>query len=170
MILVADTSALVSAASTIDARRRLLPLLIDDYDVTVPQQVVDELESISEYDDAHGAAAQAVLDNSAELTIESVTLDSTFPLDDGENAAVQLANRLDAPFFYCDEYTQLSLIHASLSETRLVTTPRLLKAFVVREEFSNDAAIELLEDIAAARSWSGNAYVQQARQLFAEAE
>jgi len=170
MIFVADTSGLVSAASTADARRHLFPSLLDGYDVTVPQQVVDELASIAEYDDAHGTAAQAVLDTSGQLTIESVALDSTFPLDDGENAAVQLANRLDAAFFYCDEYTQLSLIHASLSETRLVTTPRLLKAFVVRGAYSNDTAMELLEEIAAARSWSGNAYVQQARQLFEESE
>jgi len=170
MILVADTSALVSAASTADGRRRLLPSLLDGYEVTVPQQVVDELESIATYDDAHGTAAEAVLDNSTALTVEAVDLDSTFPLDDGENAAVQLANRLEAPFFYCDEYTQLSLIHASLSATRLVTTPRLLKPFVVRGEFSNDTAVALLEDIAAARSWNGNAYVQQARQLFEASE
>jgi len=170
MILVADTSALVSAASTADGRRRLLPSLLDGYEVTVPQQVVDELESIATYDDAHGTAAEAVLDNSTALTVEAVDLDSTFPLDDGENAAVQLANRLEAPFFYCDEYTQLSLIHASLSATRLVTTPRLLKSFVVRGELSNDTALALLEELADARSWSGNAYVQQARQLFEASE
>jgi len=99
MILVADTSGLVSAANTADARRRLLPSLLDGYDLTVPQQVIDELESIAEYDDAHGTAAEAVLDTDVRLTIESVALDSTFPLDDGENAAVQLANRLDAAVF-----------------------------------------------------------------------
>lgn len=170
MILVADTSGLVSAANTADARRRLLPSLLDGYDVTVPQQVIDELESIAEYDDAHGTAAEAVLDTDVRLTIESVALDSTFPLDDGENAAVQLANRLDAAFFYCDEYAQLSLIHASLSGARLVTTPRLLKAFVVRGEYSNDTAMEMLTEISAVRSWSSNAYVQQARQLFEERE
>lgn len=170
MILVADTSGLVSAASTADARRRLLPLLFDGYEVTVPRQVVDELESIADYDDAHGTAAQAVLDNNERFTVETVTLDSTFPLDAGENAAVQLATRLDAPFLYCDEYTQLSLIHASLSGTRLVTTPRLLKALVARGEWSNDTAMDLLDGIAAARSWSGNAYVQQATQLFEESE
>jgi len=169
MILVADTSGLVSAASTADARRRLLPSLLDGYDVTVPRQVVDELESIAEYDDAHAAAAGAVLDTDA-LTVESVTLDSAFPLEDGENATVQLANQLDAPFCYCDEYTQLSLLHASLSEARLVTTPRLLKAFVVRGAWSNDTALELLDGIADARSWHGNAYVQQATQLFEELE
>jgi len=37
MILVADTSGLMSAASTADARRQLLPSLLDGYDVTVPQ-------------------------------------------------------------------------------------------------------------------------------------
>jgi len=170
MKLVADTSGLVSIASTAAARQKLLPVLLDSYEVTVPQQVIDELEATGQYEDEHATAASAVLDNRTQLTATAVDPDPMFPLDDGENAVVQLANRLDAPFCYCDEYTQLSLIHASLSATRLVTTPRLLKAFVVRGEFSNDTAVKLLEDIADARSWSGNAYVQQATQLFEEPE
>ena len=165
MKLVADTSGLVSIASTADARQQLLPRLLDSYDVIVPTQVVNELESIGEYKDDHATAARAVLDKNA-LTVETVELDSTFPLDDGENAAVQLANRLGATFFYCDEYNQLALIHASLSDVRLVTTPRLLKAFVVNGEYSNQTASELLDGIAHARSWDANAYVQQATQLF----
>lgn len=166
MKLVADTSGLVSIASTAAARQKLLPLLLDSYEVTVPQQVIDELGTIGGYEDEHATAASAVLDNEARLTVASVDLDSTFPLDDGENAVVQLANHLDAPFCYCDEYNQLSLIHASLSETQLVTTPRLLKAFVTRGLISNDTAEELLDGIVTARSWDGNAYVQQATQLF----
>ncbi|TQQ82052.1 hypothetical protein [Halonotius roseus] len=166
MKLVADTSGLVSIASTPEARQELLPLLLDSYEVTVPQQITDELESIRGYDDDHATAAGAVLESKPRLTVATVDLDSTFPLDDGENAVVQLANSLDAPFCYCDEYNQLSLIHASLSATRLVTTPRLLKAFVVRGLVSNDTAMELLDGIADVRSWNGNAYVQQATRLF----
>lgn len=166
MKLVADTSGLVSIASTPEARQELLPLLLDSYEVTVPQQVIDELETTAQYDDEHATAASAVLDNEARLTVASIDLDSTFPLDDGENAVVQLANSLDAPFCYCDEYNRLSLIHASLSTTRLVTTPRLLKAFVGGGLISNDTAMELLEGITDVRSWNGNAYVQQATRLF----
>ena len=120
--------------------------------------------------DDHATAASAVLDNKPRLTVATVDLDSTFPLDDGENAVVQLANSLDAPFCYCDEYNRLSLIHASLSATRLVTTPRLLKAFVGGGLISNDTAMELLAGIADVRSWNGNAYVQQATRLFEETE
>ena len=166
MKLVADTSGLVSIASTAKARQQLLPMLLDSYEVTVPRQVIDELEAVGGYDDSHATAASAVLDSEPRLTIGTVDLDSTFPLDDGENAVVQLANSLDAPFCYCDEYNRLSLIHASLSTTRLVTTPRLLKAFVDGGLISDDTAMELLEGIADARSWSGNAYVQQATRLF----
>lgn len=168
MKLVADTSALVSIASTPEARQRALPLVFDSYDVVVPTQVADELDSIAGYDDDHATAAGAVLDERPQFDVETVDLDSTFPLDDGENAAVQLANRIDAPFFYCDEFTQLALIHASLSAGRLVTTPRLLKAFAVGGAWSNETAVELLGGIASARSWTNNAYVQQATGLFDE--
>ncbi|MFQ3475091.1 hypothetical protein HKK80_02365 [Halonotius sp. F2-221B] len=170
MKLVADTSGLVSIASTPKARQELLPLLLDSYEVTVPQQVIDELETTAQYDDDHATAASAVLDNKPRLAVATVELDSTFPLDDGENAVVQLANSLDAPFCYCDEYNRLSLIHASLSATRLVTTPRLLKAFVSAGLISNDTAMELLAGIEDVRSWNGNAYVQQATRLFEEPE
>ncbi|ELY51669.1 PIN domain-containing protein [Natronolimnohabitans innermongolicus] len=166
MTLVADTSALVSIASTDDARKTALPLLVDGYDVIVPERVLEELESIAAYEDAHGTAARAVLDERKRLTIRAADLDPEFPLDDGENAAVQLADELEATFFYCDEYNQLALVHASLSDARLVTTPRLLKAFVVNGNCSATTAKALLEGIAQQRSWDGNAYVQQATRLF----
>ena len=44
--------------------------------------------------------------------MQSVELDAEFPLDDGENSAVTLANDLDASLFLCDEFNQLGLIHA----------------------------------------------------------
>jgi predicted nucleic acid-binding protein len=166
MSLVADTSALVSLASTEEARQRALPLLVDGYDVAVPDVVLEELETIAQYEDDHGTAARAVLDTRDRLTTHSVDLDPEFPLDDGENAAIQLADRIDAAFFYCDEYNQLALVHASLSEARLVTTPRLLKAFVVHGDLSKSEAKFLLDGIASSRSWDGNAYVHQAAHLF----
>ncbi|THE63257.1 hypothetical protein D8Y22_19020 [Salinadaptatus halalkaliphilus] len=166
MILVADTSALVSIASTDDARHTALPILLNGYDVTAPEHVIDELESIAAYEDEHGTAARAILDEQERLTVSAVDLDSDFPLDDGENAAVQLAEDIEAAFFYCDEYNQLALVHASLSDARLVTTPRLLKAFVVDGDLSASAAKDLLDGIAERRSWGGNAYVHQATRLF----
>lgn len=166
MTLVADTSGLVSLASTDDSRSVAVPLLFDSYAVTVPPQVIDELETIATYDDSHGVAAEAILERQSQLNVESVTLTDSFPLDEGEHAVVQLANQLDAAFCYCDEFTQLALIHASLSETRLVTTPRLLNSFVVRGECSNTEAKALLSEIADRRSWAENAYVQQATELF----
>jgi predicted nucleic acid-binding protein len=166
MRLVADTSALVSLASTTESRQDALPLLLDGYDVTIPEQVLDELEEIAAYDDEDGTAARTLLDARTRLTIRAVDLDPDLPLDDGENAAVQLANQLEASFFYCDEYTQLALIHASLSDAQLVTTPRLLKAFVVHGTLSKTTTKSLLDAIAARRSWDGNAYVHQATRLF----
>lgn len=166
MILVADTSALVSIASTEDARRLALSALLEGYEVTVPEEVIGELETIAQYEDGHGTAAKAILDEREQVTVQSVDLDPDFPLDDGENAAVQLAEQVSAEFFYCDEYNQLALIHASLSDTQLVTTPRLLKAFVVHGDLSKSVARTMLENIAEQRSWNGNAYVHQATNLF----
>lgn len=166
MTLVADTSALVSLAATSDSRRIAFPLLLEGYDVAVPQQTIEELENVARYEDDHGKAAQAVLSEQDRIVVHEIELDTEFPLDDGENAAVQLTKEISADFFYCDEYNQLALIHASLFEPQLVTTPRVLKALVVHGGLTQSDAKTLLDEISKVRSWGNNSYVQQAEQLF----
>lgn len=162
---VADASALVSLGIVDDADPTPLELCLATYDVVVPDAVIDELREIASYDDVHGRAATAVLDQTEQFATQSVALDTEFPLDDGENAAVTLANERDAALLLCDEFTQLGLIHASLADTRLVTTPTLLSVLVRNDQLSVTDARTLLDDISTARSWDANSYVQRARSL-----
>lgn len=164
-VLVADTSGLVSLGIAADHESDPLALCLDMYEVLVPETVVDELNETAAYDDVHGRAAGTVLDRTDDLTIRSVSLDAEFPLDDGENAAVTLANEVPAALVLCDEFNSLGLIHASLAETRLVTTPTLLSVFVRREQLGSGEALGLLDAISQARSWEDNSYVRRARAL-----
>jgi predicted nucleic acid-binding protein len=163
--LVADTSGLVSLASAAGQTPDPLLVCLDTYDVLVPETVIEELRELGSYDDRHGHAATAVLDRTADVSVRSVSLDAEFPLDDGENAAVTLANEVDASLFLCDEFNRLGLIHASLANTRLVTTPTLLSVFVRKNSLRPDEALSLLAEISEARSWEKNSYVQRARSL-----
>ena len=165
--LVADTSGLVSlgiAGQDID----LLSLCLERYDVVVPETVVVELREVASYDDVHGDGAGRVLDYTDDLSVRAVNLDPEFLLDDGENAAVTLANEDHASILLCDEFNRLGLIHASLADTRLVTTPTLLSVFVRQDRLSSAAALDLLDRLSDARSWATNSYVQRARSLLAE--
>jgi len=166
--LVADASALVSLGVVADADPDPLTLCLSRYEVVVPTAVVEELREVASYDDAHGRAAATVLDRTEALETQSVALDAEFPLDDGENAAVTLANDLDAALFLCDEFTQLGLIHASLADTRLVTTPTLLSVLVRTGDLSAADARLLLDEISDVRSWEANSYVQRARSVLEE--
>lgn len=166
--LVADASALVSLGSVAGADSDPLSLCLSEYEVLVPTVVVEELREIASYDDDHGRAANAVLDRTADMTTRPVDLDAEFPLDDGENAAVTLANETDAALFLCDEFNRLGLIHASLADTRLVTTPTLLSIFVRTERLTSDDALAVLDEISAVRSWEANSYVKRARSLLKE--
>ncbi|MFC5367203.1 hypothetical protein [Salinirubrum litoreum] len=166
--LVADASALVSLGSTSEDGPDPLVLCFAHYDVVVPEAVIEELQEIASYDDAHGRAATTVLDRTDAIETESVALDADFPLDDGENAAVTLSNELDAAFLLCDEFNQLGLIHASLADTRLVTTPTLLSVLVRTDHLSAADARQLLDTISDGRSWNSNSYVQRARSLLEE--
>ncbi|WP_254534039.1 hypothetical protein [Natrinema gelatinilyticum] len=161
--IVADTSAFVSLGTVADSTPNPLDLLLDAHDVILPEQVVDELTETASYDDASGEAAQAVLDRQAAFEVRSIELDETFPLDDGENAAVTLANDVDAVQLLCDEFNRFALIHASLADTRLVTTPIVLTALVRNEVLSPEAAEGFLDEMSDARSWSANTYVARAR-------
>lgn len=163
MQVVADTSALVSLGTVTDSDRSPLAHLLGKHTVAVPEQVIDELEETAAYDDASARGARNALDRRTKFETHSVVLDETFPLDDGENAAVTLANDLEATQLLCDEFNQLALVHASLTTARLITTPTLLVVLAKHGEFSNETATEILSDISEARSWSGNAYVTRAR-------
>ncbi|QCC51615.1 hypothetical protein [Halapricum salinum] len=163
--VVADTSGLVSLGIAAGDDPDPLADCLDEYNVVVPSIVFDELQEIADFEDAHGRAAAAVVDSDA-TERRHADLDEEFPLDDGENAAVTLANEIDADLFLCDEFNSLGLIHASLSNTRLVTTPTLLSVLVRRGRLSTAEAASALETISRARSWESNSYVTRARALF----
>lgn len=164
MQVVADTSALVSLGVVADRSPNPLDCVLAAHELFVPARVLEELAETAAYDDSSGRAAATVLDRRDRFVVREVNLDEAFPLDDGENAAVRLANDIEATQFYCDEFNQLALIHASLTTARLVTTPILLVVLVRTGEISAINAKTLLDEISEKRSWSGNAYVTRARE------
>jgi len=165
-MLVADASGLVSLGS-VTGEPNPLSLTFSQYTVLVPTVVRDELREIASYPDQHGEAAEVVLDRSDAFETRSVELDGEFPLDDGENAAVTLANEVAAGVLLCDEFNSLGLIHASLANTRLVTTPTLLSVLVRTGQLDSSAAQGILAEISDARSLNSNSYVQRAQSILA---
>jgi len=163
--MIADTSGLVGLGVASGKHPSPLECCLDSYEVTVPETVIDELREVASYEDEHGTAAGTVLDRRADLLIRTVDLDTGFPLDDGENAAVTLANETAAALLLCDEFNSLGLVHASLADTRLVTTPTLLSVFVRHGTMRPEHALAVLDEISRVRSWDGNQYVKRARSL-----
>jgi predicted nucleic acid-binding protein len=162
MRVVADTSALVSLGTVANHAWNPLDYLLKEHRMLVPKLVVEELRETAAYDDPSGRGAKRVMDRHDRFETLAVDLDETFPLEDGENAAVTLANERDAGQFLCDEFTRLALIHASLVDTRLVTTPTLLVGLARADAVDPGTAESLLKEIRTARSWSSNAYVARA--------
>lgn len=161
-LVVADTSALVSLGTVTDHEGSPLEILLDEHHVGIPEQIVSELRETASYEDRSGYAAQAVLDRLPKFDVRATELDEDFPLDDGENAAVTLCNDLESTQFLCDEFNRLALVHASLVDTRLVTTPTLLTALVRNDRLAPVDAADLLSNMRDARSWEANTYVAQA--------
>lgn len=164
--LVADAFGLVSLGIAADFVPDPLALCLETYDLLVPEAVIEELRAVADHGATHGRAAAAVLDREAQLSTVPVSPEGEFPLDDGEHAAVTLANDVEAELFLCDEFNRLGLIHASLRHARLVTTPTLLVRFQQSGSLTGDDAVSLLDRIGQARSWDANSYVDRARSLF----
>lgn len=164
--VVADTSALVSLGVVTEHDPSPLDCLFNEYAVLTATEVETELRNIASHTDEHGHAAGAVLNRLDHIDVRDIELDAEFPLDNGENAAVTLANDEDAAMFLCDEFNQLGLIHASLVDTRLVTTPKLLAVFVRNDLLTEADAETLLDEMSDVRSWANNSYVQRARAAF----
>ncbi len=160
---VADTSALASIGTVVTHEENPLDVLLGAHDVSVPEQVVSELRETATYEDQSGIAARAVLDRLSTLAVHATELDESFPLDDGENAVVTLANSLDATHVLCDEFNRLAIVHASLADTRLVTTPTLLLVLVRNGLLAPADAVDFLSEVSEARSWETNAYVVRAK-------
>jgi len=161
---VADTSSLVSLGAAAELQPSPFERLSRRHDVAVPPVFVSELRSTSSYEDRHGKAAGAALERVDRFEVRGAGKDPSFPLDEGENAAVALANDLNADLFLCDEFNELPLVHASLTDTRLVTTPTLLRVFREMELLSSEESIEALSLISELRSWDGNSYVERVRE------
>ena len=166
-LLVADTSSLVSLGCTADDEASVLGLLIEVFEVVVPEAVAEELETLASYEHPHRDAADAAeaLVGDVRVVSQSSIADSVPPLDPGERAAIELANTEHATYLLCDGFTNLTLIASALGErTELLTTPALMAAFVVRGVLEAPEARTQLDGIAADRSWEANAYYRRARQ------
>lgn len=163
-LLVADTSGLVGLGTVTDVTNPPFEALAEENEVLVPRRVVSELEDTASYDDVHGTAAGAVIDRLHDVTVVETALDATFPLDDGENAAVAAANARSADLLLCDEFNELPLVHASLEGTRLITSPTLLRVLHRRGVYTASETREVLDRMIDARSWGSNSYVRRVRE------
>jgi len=182
--VVADTSALVSlgvpradADYDTDTAPDPLQYLLTSCDVSVPPEVVLELQDLTQYRDVHGAAATNVLAARDHYTVDDPyeqdgTPDSrpTFGLDDGETDGIVLANALAVDGFLTDEFggTNFALVHAALQGPRIVPTPRLIVDYARNGHLSHEEAQTLITTISPHRSWENSPYVAQLVALLEE--
>ncbi|QSG14695.1 hypothetical protein [Halapricum desulfuricans] len=172
--VVADTCALASLAiprsvSSYDTASEPDPLqyLLTGSDVFVPTQVETELQEMAGYDDVHAAAATNVRAADEHYRVvdplDREDADDALPaygLDEGETAAIVLANALGVDALLTDEFTNLARVHALIEGATLVPTPRLLRDYARVGHMREEQARRLVETIAPHRSWGANSYVQ----------
>lgn len=161
-MIVADTSALVSLATT-----EALDVVLDEFDVATTEVVLGELEETASYDDGSGLTAQSVLDRSGQVSVSAVPppgIDSN-RIDEGEGSCIALAREADADFLVTDDYRALPELQP-LVDARVAISPIVLKALVERGRLSRSGALDSLDEMAERRSWLEAPIYRKARELF----
>lgn len=161
-MLVVDTSAIISL-ELID----VFEVVLSEYEVRTTEHVYAELEETATYDDIHGDAATSALDRIPRDQVHDVPAPgiTTSRVDTGEATCVTLARQADAEFLITDDLRALPELQ-QLTGARVAISPILLRALVKRGCFTDDEAVERLEQLAAGRDWLGAPIYRRARQLF----
>jgi predicted nucleic acid-binding protein len=163
-MIVIDTSSLITLSTA-----TVLPLVLEEYDVHTTETVIQELEETAAYDDTHGEAARAVLENENGITVHR-TGERTFQssrIDSGEGSCALLTRDIDAAFLITDDLRALPELQ-SITDSNVAISPILLKALVERDVLERDDALEKLDRIADERDWLGAPIYRRARRLFDE--
>lgn len=161
-MIVADTSALISIAS-ID----LLDTLLAEFEIHTTETVVRELEETAEYEDPHGEAAAAVLNQISEITIHSTETVQTRSsrIDAGEASTIELVNKKKTDFLITDDLRALPELQPVVN-CRVAISPIVLKALVKKELLTRDQALSKVDRLAHQRDWLGAPIYRRARNLF----
>jgi len=159
-MIVADTSALVSIAST-----DLLDTFLTEFDVHTTETVVEELEATAGYDDPHADAAGSVLDNLDRIRIHHVQDEfESSRTDAGEGSCALLTGDIEAEFLLTDDLRALPELQ-TVAESSVAISPIVLRALVKRDVLEREQALDKLDELADQRNWLGAPIFRRARAL-----
>ena len=165
-MLVVDTSAFVSLAVG-----GVLEPTTEEFEIATTQAVLDELKQTGEYDDLHGTAASAVVEQRDAFTILSTDPEAftTSRIDQGEASCVVAARELDARVLVTDDYRALPELQ-ELVTADVVLSPIVIRALSKRDAIRDEAAHAAFDSIAEDRDWLGAPIYRYAKTLFDESE
>lgn len=163
-MIVADTSALISLQIG-----DTLPVVLREFDIHTTESVVDELERTAAYEDIHGAAAEAVLDQKQNITVHTVDEPdfTSSRIDVGEATCLLLCRELNADFLITDDLRALPELQ-NLTTAQVAISPIVLKALVKRDVLTNREALDRVESLAENRDWLQTPIYRRAKRLFTE--
>lgn len=156
-----DTSALISLATV-----NILNTFLQEFEIHITEEVVEELEETSGYDDIHGKAARNVLENLEKMTIHEVKgkLESS-RIDKGEGSCALLTRKLDAKFLITDDMEALPELK-EITDSKVAISPIVLKSLVKRDSLEREEALEKLKELGEQRSWLEAPIFRRAQELF----
>lgn len=163
-MIVADTSALISL-STAD----VLETVLAEFEVHTTTDVVDELEETAEYDEVHGSAAAAVVEQIDGLTVHGAQNASirSSRIDAGEASCLALDQDISPEFLITDDLRALPELQ-TVATADVAISPIVLKALVRRDVLNREEARSKLDRLAHSRDWLGAPIYRRARRLFDE--
>ncbi len=162
-MIVVDTSAFISLGFC-----DLVLVLLKEFEVHTTEVVIDELKEMREYEDEEGETAKKVIENKDEITIHEFDKKFNFKqrdIDRGEGSCAVLAKNTGTDFLITDDVRALPYLK-TISMTKVVFSPIVLKALVHRNILSEKEAEEKLTDLIESRDWFETPIYEKSLELF----
>ena len=165
--VVVDTSALISLAFG-----GLLEPVLEEFEVLVPDVVIEELKMIAAHEDETALVAKEVLKNRANLKVEHIEEEDYKPLltsrmDAGEAACVVLAREADVEALIADDFRAMHqlVVYSEAYGFALGPCTVLVQALVLKGRISREDASNAFERIARKRNWLGRPIYRYAKKM-----
>jgi len=168
-MVIADTSSLISLGTG-----NILAKALSVVEIYLPEEVKTELQSVAEFTDVHGQAANEALHLIAQgkiivLSIASVTkVDEVCRknrlIDKGEAAAILLAEQEGIDIIMSDDFKALPQM-SKVTSKQIYLSVYVLARLVAEDLIDLEEAETCFNTIAAHRNWIGRSIFNHAKKL-----
>ncbi|QGA80917.1 PIN domain-containing protein [Candidatus Nanohalobium constans] len=163
-MIILDTTAFISLSIA-----EILEETIKQHSVHTTEEVISELEEISQQDDYLAEAAENALQSKEEINIHQLEFGrfQTNRIDSGEASCLALTREIDPDFLFTDDLHAMAEIK-KLSSSEVAISPIMLQSMVKNNSITKETASNKLDKLMETRDRMGTPIYRRAKNQLEE--